>query len=136
MVTRMKAVGTEFPGQLAPIGCILAYAGAAAPTGWVFCDGSAISRVDYATLFTAISTSFGVGDGSTTFNVPDLRGRVPVGGEAMGGGLVPSRTTEVTDGLDAGTLGATGAKLVETGSGSKSQGAVINYIIRATTSDA
>jgi microcystin-dependent protein len=47
--------------------------------GWLLCDGSAVSRGDYDALFNAIGTSFGVGNGSTTFNVPDLRGRVPVG---------------------------------------------------------
>ena len=45
-----------------------------APTGWLKANGAAVSRSTYATLFTAIGTTFGVGDGSTTFNVPDLRG--------------------------------------------------------------
>jgi phage-related tail fiber protein len=44
------------------------------PNGWLWCDGSAVSRVDYSDLFAAIGTTFGVGDGSTTFNLPDLRG--------------------------------------------------------------
>src|SRR6185503_20590605 len=48
----------------------------AAPSGWLNCDGSAVSRTTYANLFAAIGTTFGAGDGSTTFNVPDLRGRV------------------------------------------------------------
>lgn len=51
---------------------------AVAPAGWLPCDGAAISRTTYAALFTAISTAYGTGDGSTTFNVPDMRGRVPV----------------------------------------------------------
>ena len=49
------------------------------PSGWLMCDGSAVSRVTYAALFTAIGITFGRGDGSTTFNVPDFRGRVPLG---------------------------------------------------------
>jgi microcystin-dependent protein len=49
------------------------------PSGWLLCDGSAISRTTYAALFTAISTRFGVGDGSTTFNIPDLIAKYPVG---------------------------------------------------------
>ena len=57
-----------------PAGVLSNYAGAAAPTGYLECDGSAISRTTYAGLFTAISTMYGVGDGSTTFNLPDLRG--------------------------------------------------------------
>jgi len=50
-----------------------------APTGWVDCDGSAISRTTFAGLFAVIGTTFGVGDGSTTFNIPDFDGRVPLG---------------------------------------------------------
>lgn len=62
-----------------PAGRIEQYGGASAPTGWLECDGSAVNRTTYARLFTAISTTWGVGDGSTTFNVPDFRGRVLVG---------------------------------------------------------
>jgi len=50
-----------------------------APTGWLECDGSAVSRATYAALFTAISTTWGTGDGSTTFNIPDMRGYFPRG---------------------------------------------------------
>jgi microcystin-dependent protein len=50
-----------------------------APTGWLVCDGSEVSRTAYATLFAAVGTAYGVGDGSTTFNLPDMRGRTPVG---------------------------------------------------------
>lgn len=56
-----------------PIGTILPYGGYSAPTGWFICNGAAISRTDYADLFDVIGTSFGSGDGSTTFNLPDLR---------------------------------------------------------------
>lgn len=49
-------------------------------TDWKLCDGSAISRTTYATLFALVSTTWGAGDGSTTFNLPDFRGRVPLGG--------------------------------------------------------
>lgn len=57
----------------APIGAINAYGGATAPKGWLLCHGQAISRTDYAELFAVIGTAYGSGDGSTTFNVPDLR---------------------------------------------------------------
>lgn len=60
-------------------GQILMYGAAAAPTGYLLCDGTAVSRTTYATLFGVISTTYGVGDGSTTFNVPDMRGRMPLG---------------------------------------------------------
>lgn len=62
-----------------PAGAIMQYGGSSAPTGWLLCDGTAVSRTTYADLFTAISTAYGTGDGSTTFNLPDLQGRVAVG---------------------------------------------------------
>ena len=63
-----------------PIGAIVPYsASGSVPAGFLVCDGSAISRTDYADLFKAIGTTYGAGNGSTTFNIPDLRGRVPVG---------------------------------------------------------
>lgn len=60
-------------------GSIQMYAGSTAPSGWLICDGSAVSRDDYANLFSVIGTTYGAGDGSTTFNIPDLQGKVPVG---------------------------------------------------------
>jgi microcystin-dependent protein len=57
-----------------PAGVIMDFGGTSAPAGFVACDGSAISRTIYADLFANIGTTWGVGDGSTTFNVPDLRG--------------------------------------------------------------
>jgi microcystin-dependent protein len=66
-------------GGLIPAGSILPFGGASSPSGFMLCDGSAISRATYAALFTAIGTAYGAGDGTTTFNLPDFRGRVPVG---------------------------------------------------------
>jgi len=57
-----------------PSGIIAPFAGTTAPSGWLACDGSAVSRTTYATLFAAIGTTWGAGNGTTTFNVPDLRG--------------------------------------------------------------
>lgn len=62
-----------------PAGIILPYAGSTAPEGYLMCDGSAVSRGAYAALFSAIGTTYGTGDGSTTFNIPDLTGRVVIG---------------------------------------------------------
>ena len=62
-----------------PPGLISMFAGSTAPTGWLICDGSAVSRTTYADLFSAIGTTYGNGNGSTTFNLPNLQGRVPVG---------------------------------------------------------
>jgi len=63
----------------ATTGMISMYAGAAAPTGFLLCDGAAVSRTTFAALFAVAGTTYGVGDGSTTFNVPDLRSSFPVG---------------------------------------------------------
>jgi microcystin-dependent protein len=65
---------TAFVQYAAPAGAVTMFARATAPTGWLKANGALISRVTYATLFTAIGTTFGVGDGSTTFALPDLRG--------------------------------------------------------------
>jgi len=62
-----------------PTGGVIAFAGATAPTNYLLCDGAAVSRTTYAELFALISTTYGSGDGSTTFNVPNLKGRVIVG---------------------------------------------------------
>lgn len=67
------------------VGGIMAFAGATPPNGWLLCYGQAVSRTVYARLFAIIGTAHGSGDGVTTFNVPDLRGRVPVGIDDMGG---------------------------------------------------
>jgi microcystin-dependent protein len=96
-----------------PSGSLVAYGGAAAPSGWLLCDGSAVSRTTYASLFTAISTTFGVGDGSSTFNIPDLRGRVIAGQDDMGGSAA-SRLTTAGSGVDGATVGAVGGSQTHT----------------------
>lgn len=62
-----------------PIGAIQSYGGNVAPSGWLICDGRAISRTEYSELFYVIGTTYGSGDGSATFNIPDLKGRTLVG---------------------------------------------------------
>ncbi len=91
----------------APAGGVMPYAGATEPSGWLFCYGQAIGRTTYAALFTAIGTVHGVGDGSTTFNVPDIRGRVVAGKDNMGG-TSANRLTNQSGGLDGDALGAAG----------------------------
>lgn len=61
-------------GDTIPVSTVVALASSSVPSGWLECDGSAVSRTTYADLFAAISTDYGVGDGTTTFNLPDLRG--------------------------------------------------------------
>lgn len=81
----------------APIGAILPYGGTTAPSGWLLCQGQAISRTDYADLFNTIGTAYGTGNGSTTFNIPDLRETIPVG--------VGENDTQIIANHDAYTLG-------------------------------
>jgi Phage Tail Collar Domain len=83
-----------------PTGATLDYCGATLPTGYLFCDGSAVSRATYANLFNTISTVWGAGDGTTTFNLPDLRRRATIG---TGG-------TQTAAAGPATTLGSTGGE--------------------------
>jgi microcystin-dependent protein len=87
-------------GQLVPTGTILDFASGSIPAGYLNCDGSAVSRTTYAALFTLLGTYYGAGNGSTTFNLPDLSGRVTAGIDYFNrlAGVVGS----------AATLGATG----------------------------
>ena len=66
-------------GPPLPAGTLLMYAGTAAPDGYLLADGSAVSRATYTDLFSVIGTTYGAGDGATTFNLPDLRQRLPLG---------------------------------------------------------
>lgn len=77
--SKISGLSASLTAATIPPGVIAPYVAAAAPTGWLLCDASAVSRATYAALFAIISTTYGVGDGSTTFNVPDLLGRFPVG---------------------------------------------------------
>lgn len=80
--TSLLAGGTLWADS--PIGTILAFGGATAPSGWLLCQGQAVSRTTYSELFAIIGTAFGAGDGSTTFNLPDLREAVPKGAGLQG----------------------------------------------------
>ena len=66
-------------GGSSPTGSVTMFAGSTAPNGYLLCDGSAVSRATYSYLYDVIGTSYGTGDGSTTFNLPNLSGKVPVG---------------------------------------------------------
>lgn len=85
------------------VGEIKDYAGASIPNGWFPCDGRAISRAGYAALFAALGTTWGVGNGTTTFNIPDLQGRNTA---HLDGGT--GRLTTAGGGVDGATLGAVG----------------------------
>ena len=79
-VTATTAEINLLAGQaLLPPGSITMYGGTSAPTGWLLCNGAAVSRTTYADLFAIVGTTYGAGDGSSTFNLPDLRDRFAVG---------------------------------------------------------
>jgi microcystin-dependent protein len=79
------------PGLAVPPGVFVPFASLAIPFGWLYCNGQAVSRVTYSALFVAIGTTWGGGDGVTTFNVPDMRGYFPRGFDD-GAGVDPGRS--------------------------------------------
>ena len=87
----------------APVGVIIPFAGTSVPTGYLLCNGAAVSRTDYANLFAAIGTLYGAGDGSTTFNLPDARDRVLQGasGTHSVGSYISARLPNITGELSA-----------------------------------
>jgi len=92
-----------------PVGMIIPSASTNVPTGWLYCNGDAVSRTTYSDLFTSISTNYGGGDASTTFNVPDMRGLF-LRGQDQGRGLDPdaaSRTNLVLTGISGDEIGST-----------------------------
>ena len=99
-----------------PVGSVTMYTKSTAPTAtasggtWLVCDGSAISRTTYSSLFTVIGTSFGSGDNNTTFNIPDLRARIPVGYNA---GTIGSGATARTSKAVAASSGEEAHALTE-----------------------
>tara|TARA_A100000171_G_scaffold9557_1_gene7005 strand:+ start:1458 stop:2645 length:1188 start_codon:yes stop_codon:yes gene_type:complete len=92
-----------------PTGGVIPFAGTSAgtPTGFLLCHGQAVSRSTYSGLFSVITSIYGDGDGSSTFNIPDLRGRVVAGQDDMGG-TSANRLTGQTGGVDGDTLGGSG----------------------------
>ncbi len=95
--TNAASSTTTIVGSTVPAGTISAYAGAyvanGAPSGYLFCDGSNVSRVTYAALFAACGTTYGTGDGVNTFSLPDVRGRVIAGLDANAAGTFVDRLT-------------------------------------------
>lgn len=98
-----------------PLGGLVPFIGTVVPnSNFAFPTGQAISRTTYAALFALIGTTYGVGDGVTTFNIPDLRERVAAFLGTMGGASSPGRITTAASGIDGTTLGANGGNQVAT----------------------
>jgi microcystin-dependent protein len=99
---------TILVGSVIPAGTIAPFAGGTVPTGWLLCDGSTISRSTYSALFAAVGTAHGQGNGSTTFHLPDYRGRFLRGADDMGTGAA-GRDPNAATRTAPNTGGATGA---------------------------
>jgi len=94
----LKDSGGSLVSVAPPVGSNTMYGGSSAPSGWFYCNGQAVSRSIQSNLFNAIGTTFGNGDGSTTFNLPDLRDRFPLG-DNSNGGADASRVDNFSTGL-------------------------------------
>lgn len=118
-----------------PIGSEMPWGNATPPTGWLMMYGQNVSRTTYAKLFSVYGTTYGAGDGSTTFALPDYRGRAPFGKDNMGGSAA-SRITSATSGVDGSTLGAVGGdqRLHQHSHGVTDPGHVHNTIMITSTS--
>jgi microcystin-dependent protein len=102
-----------------PSGTVAPFAGATAPDGWLLCDGSAVSRTTYSTLFGVLGTTYGLGDGVSTFNLPDARGRTLIGAGTGSGltfralGALGGQESDIHDHVVSGNtsvdVGASGA---------------------------
>lgn len=103
----LSPTGSIGPIVNVPTGAVMDFAGSSAPSGFLLCDGSAVSRTTFAGLFATVGTTYGSGNGTTTFNVPDARGRVGAGKDDMGG-IPANRLTTGGSGIDGTTLGAAG----------------------------
>lgn len=107
----IRAMGLEPPGSIVDIGASTAHATLLATSSlngeYLLCDGSAVSRTIFANLFASIGTTWGIGNGSSTFNVPDFRGRGRFGKDNMGGSSA-SRITTAGSGIDGATVGSVG----------------------------
>ena len=104
---------TEFVfNNTLPSGCLMMWTTGSAPTGWLLCQGQAVSRSTYSSLFGAIGTTFGSGDGSSTFNLPDYRNRMPVGAGSLysvggTGGSKDAIVVDHTHSLSGGSVSGT-----------------------------
>ena len=104
----LAKLAAEVTAKIVPTGAVVSYPANTAPTGWLLCDGSAVSRTTYATLYAAIGDAHGNGDGSTTFNLPDYRGRF-LRGRDGGSGRDPNAGTRTAMNTGGNTGDAVGS---------------------------
>ena len=109
------ATGATGPSGAAPTGAMVMYGASLPPTGWLLCDGSAVSRSTYASLFAVIGTTFGAGNGTTTFNVPSMDSRFPRQSTGFLG--VTGGSSSHSHQIDGGTTPAYAEVSILTGSG-------------------
>lgn len=101
--------------NIVPPGSIMCFAGANAPQGWLLCNGQAVSRTDYQQLFTSIGTTYGIGNGSTTFNLPNLQDRFPMGkgtnslGQTSGSNSITLSSSQLPSHSHTATVAANGS---------------------------
>lgn len=100
----LENLAESIRNALLPTGAVIQVALVSAPTGFLLCQGQEVSRTTYAALFAKIGTTFGAGNGTTTFNVPDLRGRTAVGVDAAAGRLTANNTLGAGAGEEKHTL--------------------------------
>jgi microcystin-dependent protein len=119
-LTRNDASQIDAGSVQSPSGSVTMFAGASVPSGWLLCNGQAVSRTTYAGLFSAIGTTYGSGDGSTTFNVPNLEGRLPrmeAANRGVTGGAITHSHTAAHDHALAGGSTDAHAQIVFASSG-------------------
>lgn len=100
------AIGAGVPADPIPVSAVMDFAGETLPANWLFCNGQNVSRTQWPDLFAVVGIAFSSGDGSTTFGVPDLRGRVVAGLDAMGGSASAARLSTIVS--PSTTVGSTG----------------------------
>jgi len=132
--------GQTQPVPVVPAGSIIAWSGSSAPSGYLLCDGTAVSRTTYAALFAVAGTGYGIGDGSSTFNTPDLRDRLPLGkgtnnstlGTQTGSMSASSVVTTAADGDGDLTLTTTASDALTNGSKDVTQLALVTGVTQAS----
>lgn len=132
LISQSTIQGTDTDvAPLVPAGSVMAWSGSAAPAGWLLCDGTAISRTTYAALFAVTATFFGVGDGSSTFNLPNLKDRIIIGvGDNNSRGVqTTAAAASATLTTDSGTAGlAVGSIVVSVGAKDAGGVTVVNSV--------